>query len=926
MENLVSNKRKKYILLVLVFIVLLLIVNKEVHSIEYNDAHFDGDSYEYNNNLAKLSLELVESSASINNIKKALCRYNFNSDNNTKFFGFEDDDNEYVDMCISLNEDYIKDDDLLVVVLSCYYGDKGWASNFKVGSNELYHQGFYESAKTNYLLIKDYINTKSLNTDKVKVLITGFSRSAAVANITSILLSSEGLLKRDNIYTYAFATPNYIENTGHNSDYDNIFNIINPNDLVTLVPLSSEKTWNFTRLGKDVLLNVSVNKQREIKEKISNFYSVTFNTYPEQKDNFLYILNFLGEAFSTRDIYEENLQQLLITFLLNEEEALNMVNELLCPEGECDGINCITIDDVIEVLTSSKTDYLEVISMLNTISINRKKLFGDNDPFAILIDKMISIAVEFSLGTNQKLKEVFDMISMMIKNSGIDVAINHSPLLYLTYLNKMNPKKITLSSNIDKSPSCDLEYASAGCSVYIRSFSSDDYYLSDFEIKTANGLVCDYQIVDTETYVFTMPNEEVTINSFFEKYEEYSVTIINEGKGTCYPNKYKAKEGEEITLSIDNLSSDNYLKKLKVISGNVQILNNKFIINDNVVIKAIFSEAEKYYINASDYKSVIIRDSVNGKLCLIKDGVEEEIGGNTIFEFTGDNEEFSIEVFASKVAINFAGLNIKSHITAPVKVNDNSYVTLDLNNDNTISSTSTGCAGIDVEKDATLYITGIGMLEARGGDNASAIGGGNKESIGNIIIKCKKLTALGGTNGAGIGGIGAIITIEEGQVIVKGGLNARGIDYDTNIFFGAKKGRLIVTGGMILIDEGRNPVYAVDKDNKTLVSTTLYLKEDKDLSKAKYYDINNNEVLVEYNKNHMRTYDLVSAKIACLFVEEGIIINRIEIDNEVFELKDGYFTAIKQENNFMQYILYSSITIGITLLLAILIKNKKRKN
>ncbi len=80
-------------------------------------------------------------------------------------------------------------------------------------------------------------------------LVTGFSRGAAVANILGALLTDR--YGADSVYAYTFATPRTVR--GERPAYDNIFNVINPADLITFLPLPQ---WGFARYGTDLLLPV----------------------------------------------------------------------------------------------------------------------------------------------------------------------------------------------------------------------------------------------------------------------------------------------------------------------------------------------------------------------------------------------------------------------------------------------------------------------------------------------------------------------------------------------------------------------------------------------------------------------------------------------------------------------------------------------
>ena len=69
---------------------------------------------------------------------------------------------------------------------------------------------------------------------RIKVWISGYSRAAAVSNVTAGTLVNTGFLPKEDVYAYTFATPAAILEPPKEG-YENIFNIIDPADLVPQV-------------------------------------------------------------------------------------------------------------------------------------------------------------------------------------------------------------------------------------------------------------------------------------------------------------------------------------------------------------------------------------------------------------------------------------------------------------------------------------------------------------------------------------------------------------------------------------------------------------------------------------------------------------------------------------------------------------------
>ncbi len=80
------------------------------------------------------------------------------------------------------------------------------------------------------------------------ILVTGHSRGAACANLLGVLLNAKWDI--GDTFVYTFATPTTIrKDVG--VDCSNIFNIINPCDTVTMMPLPS---MGYYRAGQDIIL------------------------------------------------------------------------------------------------------------------------------------------------------------------------------------------------------------------------------------------------------------------------------------------------------------------------------------------------------------------------------------------------------------------------------------------------------------------------------------------------------------------------------------------------------------------------------------------------------------------------------------------------------------------------------------------------
>lgn len=166
-----------------------------------------------------------------------------------------------------VNEDYMRtptDDSVGVACAECLYnndtkyfgvffrsigyGDE-WASNMNIGY-EGDHEGFKAAVEKAWEFIFSYINARR-DVEDVKILITGQSRGAALANLTAGYLLDGKLYTgwfeptENNIYSYCFATPQAVykgegvDSRDLQTGYSCIHNILFDRDIVCRIPPAS---------------------------------------------------------------------------------------------------------------------------------------------------------------------------------------------------------------------------------------------------------------------------------------------------------------------------------------------------------------------------------------------------------------------------------------------------------------------------------------------------------------------------------------------------------------------------------------------------------------------------------------------------------------------------------------------------------------
>lgn len=207
----------------------------------YRGSYFTQSSYSgYNHELAKLALGLCVAGYTTNehdpklNYKDLEISGNLSDDiNNQDYYdrirnmvtaydslGIELDDMHFYGYEESLNSDAnnvafsiakkyatVDGEDRVILFVVLRGGGYGceWASNFEVGEDGVFSKAFMEAAWLVYEELLDYINNLSVSEqEKLKILVTGYSRAAATANLTTFYLndmaSAVGGVDADDIF------------------------------------------------------------------------------------------------------------------------------------------------------------------------------------------------------------------------------------------------------------------------------------------------------------------------------------------------------------------------------------------------------------------------------------------------------------------------------------------------------------------------------------------------------------------------------------------------------------------------------------------------------------------------------------------------------------------------------------------------------
>ena len=375
--------------------------------IPFNASWFNNDATTYNHDLAKLSLGLATAafrpSKSIESDR--------NPDYNLNFFlyqaGFKD----------MRSDDYNKDPSMytvstmmghqkvgegndayeLIAVGICGQGylDE-WESNFSIGLGK-HPEGFDSAAQLVYDRVFGYISENHLN-GKLKIWVSGFSRAAAIANITASRLSDSDFFSQEDVFAYTFATPNTVKDDDV-PEYSNIFNICGKMDPVTSMPFNS---WGYTR------------------------YGTTFYTPALETDS-----DFLTKRGTANKLYE---QITGITYWNNSDINSELRLILDCLLRICPSVETYVV--------SLQNELISLWEKHDTISVLRKLMEMSEDPFLINDDNRADV----NLLLNRVSALVLDYLTSdnafrrfnKSASVGSNILQTHTPELYMSWISSFD--------------------------------------------------------------------------------------------------------------------------------------------------------------------------------------------------------------------------------------------------------------------------------------------------------------------------------------------------------------------------------------------------------------------------------------------------------------------------------------------------------
>ena len=205
--------------------------------------------------------------------------------------------------------------DVILIAVSIsgnnYQGE--WAGNMTI-DDENRVKGFNDAADKVFKRLNTYIRDHDLHGD-LHLWTSGYSRAAAVTNDFAADATDSGLFHA--VHAYTFATPRTTKEIDADH-YHNIFNLINPFDIV---PMSPFPEWGFVRYGIDLFYPaIETNSnwftlQDDAAEFITSVTNEKIVLNPQVNKNLHTIFDYLAFFISSANSYKTIVQSPLVEFI-----------------------------------------------------------------------------------------------------------------------------------------------------------------------------------------------------------------------------------------------------------------------------------------------------------------------------------------------------------------------------------------------------------------------------------------------------------------------------------------------------------------------------------------------------------------------------------------------------------------------------------
>ena len=535
--------------------------NKVPYQIFFDEEYFNNPASEYNPSLASATACLA-----LAGFSSTAGEDFYNSDINVKYFfeqlGFTNYlANEYgiskpTDSSFGVYIASKKIDDYTLIGIAVrgagYLSE--WSSNFNIGNNTDFAEGFYTASEIYLNFLKEYIENKNI-TGKIKIWTGGYSRGGAAVNLAAgriddglvegkNILSNKVTYTKDDIYAYSYEAPagklinsdkNEIFEKGIN--YSNIYTIINLNDPV---PFVAPRNYNFIRYGTDLLLPdiiTDIDYQNHIKKvkkrlnSLSNSKTIgnySIDTFKDEST--LQFLNKINSNYTnmTPHIFINDLIEQICLIIGNKQTYVDYLEPHIRELFKFIYSNLKPKESIINLgINLGKSiilnDENEVV--LYDLQHNPERLISDLEPLiysalqkvnlnltlndaAFLCKKLVKLFSDIIFSENG-----FTIIRALINANNIKaLGSAHIPELLLSHItsldNNYSNNNLTIKDSYNK--------------LYINTQNDYKLYINDIEYVSLDNSIMTSQFVtkkDNDGYLILLPNDV--------KFEIKSDSVIN---------------------------------------------------------------------------------------------------------------------------------------------------------------------------------------------------------------------------------------------------------------------------------------------------------------------------------------------------------------------------------------------------------------
>lgn len=390
-----------------------------------------------------------------------------------------------------------------------------WAGNVNVGDGHegkttTNHNGFDIASETVLSRIRGHLDRhQGYGGNTVKVWICGYSRAAAVSNLTAAKLDKGAIpgIYSDDVFAYCFECPkNTTDWRYNNADYANITNIVNLVDFVPLVAPRTDKGWEFYRYGTTYFIDYT---------KRADFDFA--NAYYKMKDAYKKIL---GSYYS-----KSKLDSLLSCYESGDAKYVNQWNR----------------EFLYEIIHYIDSSYKYVTTYQNAIYKKVKATINSGSLSLVDIIKLV-VSVIKSIGIPE------DAIKAAGKVYSY-VAVNHYPELTLAWVDTLSKNEYTTSPTLSHTSKTIYN-----CPVDITVYDSSDNIVTQIvhdEVAIEDEIVGAYVDEDGQKVVLLPDNSYRTEAKAYDD-GDVTITVMDYSEEDIAPQKV------ESYLSID-VSKDDIL-------------------------------------------------------------------------------------------------------------------------------------------------------------------------------------------------------------------------------------------------------------------------------------------------------------------------------------------------------------------------------